>query len=112
MNSYNKMPTRTRKNCQQCGEVFRGFEDEGICLRCKSYQEHPEEAPGYWKWIGPEQGRRARSTWTDKMPMPWPGETITVHRKDGSGSTQTIAQVEGLMYRPTGEPLLDVYVKP
>ena len=46
MNSYNKMPTRTRKNCQQCGEVFRGFEDEGICLRCKSYQEHPEEAPG------------------------------------------------------------------
>ena len=112
MADFEKMPMRSRKSCQKCGETFRGFQDEVICLQCKFYQEHPEEAPGYWKWIGPEQGRRARSTWTENRPLPQPGDTITVHRKDGKASLETVDEVEGLMYQPTGKLLLDVYIKP
>ena len=41
-----KMPAR--KECSQCGETFRGTEDEETCPQCEFRAAHPHEQDKYW----------------------------------------------------------------
>ena len=42
---------------------------------------------------------------------PEPGNQVTVHRKDGTTSLETIREVEGLIYLPTGRAKLDCLIE-
>ena len=45
------------------------------------------------------------------LDLPEPGDKVTVHRKNGSTSVETIREVDGLIYLPTGRARLDCFVE-
>ena len=97
------IPGNIRKDCAECGQRFRGREEEPLCLECSYKKDHPEARDMYWTW---RQGAFRRwdivAYWPDDHPFPEPGEQVTVHRKDGSTSAVTIQEVEGLTFTYTG----------
>ena len=84
--------------CEDCGRDFLASSDT-LCTECRSYREHPERAPGYFRWgrIAPKQwGAQAR--WKENSPLPEPGDVITVHKKDGTSSEHTVTTVHEPAY--------------
>ena len=92
---------RVNRECAQCGTEFRASPDAQLCTQCEYYRVHPEMAPKYFTWtkVGSEWGITAH--WPEKEPLPEPGDTVTVHRKDGSESTETIAELHSQRYDRT-----------
>ena len=100
-----------RKNCEECGQTFEGFPQERTCLECRYLRDNPEQAPKYWTWRRRGSGIWGVSAhWPDNEPLPEPGDQVTVHRKNGSTSVETIREVDGLIYLPTGQARLDCFV--
>ena len=99
------LPGRTRKDCSECGQTFRGHDHEELCLECSYKRDHPEARDGYWSWSrsrGPEGGWDIVAYWPDREPLPEPGAVVTVHRKDGTQSQATVQACHGLTWEPTG----------
>ena len=93
----------TRKPCNECGQAFRGLEEQELCTECSYKRDHPEDRDMYWTWSRAGRGSWGiAACWPDREPMPEPGDQVTVHRRDGSTSIAVIREVEGLSYRPTG----------
>ena len=102
-----RLDSMTRKPCKECGQVFRGLEEQGLCTECSYKQDHPEARDMYWTWSHAGRGSWGIvAFWPDGEPMPDSGDQVTVHRKDGSTSTVVIHEVEGLRYLPTGRAQL------
>ena len=95
-------------DCEQCGTTFDQVKDKHtLCTECEYLEEHPEMAPKHWTWTrGPASNWMAVATWPDKEPLPEPGDRITIHRKDGSDSTHTVTEVDGVRYDSTGRGTL------
>jgi hypothetical protein len=107
-----RMTARTRRSCAGCGQTFRGAGGENLCGECQYTLDHPESADMYWTWTRAPRGRWGIAAhWPDAEPLPEPGDTATVHRKDGSQSTETITEVHGLHYLPTGRARLTCTVR-
>ena len=106
-NMFDRLKSMVWKNCTECGQEFHDPPEADLCLECQYNQEHPEESDMYWTW-----SKGGRSTWgivaywPDGEPLPDVGDRATVHRRDGSTSTVTIHEVEGLRYLPTGRAQL------
>lgn len=105
------IPANNRKECSECGQTFRGSEDQTLCTRCDWLKDNPEYRDEYWTWfMGASNEWKARCYWPEKKPLPEPGDVITVHRKDGTTSTATIREAEGLLYKPNGRASLTCFV--
>ena len=111
--AYNfPIPGRIRKECGECGQTFRGREEEQICIECEHKRDYPEARDMYWTW---QRGARGRwdiaAYWPDGEPFPEPGDQVAVHRKAGSTSTATISEVEGLTFAISGRGRLRCTVR-
>ena len=93
-NMFERLNKMTRKDCAECGQVFRGLPETGSCLECQYKQDHPEDQDMYWTWkrIGWD-GWGIVAHWPDREPLPNPGDQVSVHQKDGSSSTVAILKV-------------------
>ncbi len=102
-----------RKDCAECGQVFRGLPEQELCTECQYKQDNPEARDMYWIWSRNGRGGSwgIAAYWPDDEPLPDPGAVVTVHRKDGSASTVIIKEVEGLRYLPTGRAQLRCMVE-
>ena len=98
------------KFCADCGREFTTTSDQDCCFDCEYLREHPIERTKVWTWhqLGSEWGIAAY--WPDQESRPAIGETVTVHKKDGSTSSATIREIEGFRYMPTGQGRLFCYV--
>ena len=99
------IPGRTRKDCTQCGQTFRGHDHETLCPECSYKRDHPEAQDGYWTWSrsqGPGGGWDITAFWPDREPLPEPGTRVTVHRKNGAESAAVIRECQGITWEPTG----------
>lgn len=92
MVDFSKLGPLTNRTCSRCGQDFRGQADrEPICPECDYYRSHPTEAPGYWTWERDGRGQwNIRAYWKEREPSPEPGDTVTVHRRNGSSSRETL----------------------
>ena len=103
---------RETMNCAQCGTQFTTRTGAALCEECSFYADHPEMAPKYWTWH-----RRAsdvwgiQATWPEREPLPEPGDQVTVHRKNGTTSLETIREVEGLIFQLDGTARLDCFIE-
>ena len=105
-NVFDRLKSMTNKPCGECGQEFRGLEEQELCTECSYKRDHPEEQDMHWTWSRAGRGRwRIVAHWPDKEPLPNPGDRVSVHRKDGSSSTAVILEVE-LRYLPTGRAQL------
>ena len=98
MVDFSQIPKRRTITCIDCHREATARllpnQDE-LCDECLFYREHPDLAPKYWTFRrGPNNSWRATCYWPEHEPFPLPGDIITVHRKDGSTSLQTIAEFE------------------
>ena len=105
-----KATSMIRKDCTGCGQVFRGLPEVQLCTLCQ-YKQTPRGMDMRWTWKRAGRGRwRIAAYWPDREPLPNPGDQVTVYRKDGSSSTVTILEVEGLRYLPSGRGVLECIV--
>ena len=111
MIDFNNLPKAEYKDCPDCRQRFRGFQEEDRCVECQFYVDHPEMAPKYWTWTKRGQTWTVVATWPDREPSPEVGDTITVHRKNGTTSVETISEIDGLIYRPDGKGRLHCWVQ-
>ena len=111
MVDFANMPKQEEKYCQDCGQQFRGFPEQPRCTQCHYDSMYPEEAPKYWTWKKRGQNWIISATWPDREPLPNVGETVTVHRKDGSSSDETITEVDRITYDMSGRAKLRCLVK-
>ena len=108
---FNAILKRERRDCRDCGETFRAAPGEETCAFCRYLREHPEEGPKHWTWRRRSGVWGISAHWPDNEPLPEPGDKVTVHRKNGSTSVETIREVDGLLYLPTGKARLDCLVE-
>ena len=87
-----KLPKMEDRTCTKCGQDFRGSHE--VCSECHFNETHPEMAPGYWTWRSSATGWKIQAKWREKESWPEPGTVVTVHRKNGTASQETIAEVE------------------
>ena len=107
-----RLNSMTRKPCNECGQVFRGLDEEELCTECGCKRDHPEARDMYWTWSRAGRGSWGIvAYWPDGEPMPEPGDRVTVNRRDGSTSIAVIHEVEGLRYLPTGRAQLRCMVE-
>ena len=103
MVDFSKLGPSQHKTCSECGEDFTTHvQDNNVCTQCVFYQNHPEMAPKYWTWTrltSSQWGIIAR--WPDKEDLPNPGDTVVVHRKNSTTSTETIREVLRTGYSPS-----------
>ena len=85
-----------RKACSLCQRTFRARPDETICGHCEMKGGGPELAPGYWTWNQAEGINQIQAYWEWNEPLPQPGETVTVHSKEGAACQATIKEALGL----------------
>ena len=99
--------------CSRCAATFDQIsEEQQLCTECQFESDHPELAPQYWTWTRSGSSTwTAVATWPDKEPLPEPGDTITVHRRDGSSSEHTITETDGVLYDRSGRPRLHCRVR-
>ena len=90
------IPSMETRTCEDCSQEYWGSPSSTRCGECRLYHERPELAPKYWTWTGggPNREWRAVCTWPQKEPFPEAGLQITVHRKDGSTSQETVKEFE------------------
>ena len=94
---------RIPKDCLECGRNFTAVSDEiELCSECRYFRENPEMAPGYWTWTKSRNGWSIRAKQRDDDEMPEPGATVTVHRKNGTQSSETIREVGEHWYDTSG----------
>jgi ribA/ribD-fused uncharacterized protein len=96
---FSRIIPSERRQCTRCGNEYRCTpQAPDICQECQDLEAHPEKAPRYWTWT--KMGRKwmIAAYWPDDEPLPEPGEEVTVHRKNGSQSTETIREVDGITY--------------
>ena len=105
MFDYSKLTPKDPRDCAECGESFKPIRDEEtLCLEHQYYADHPERAPRYWTWT-----RRGNQHWavTARWPrleeLPAAGAQVTVHRRDGSISLETISDEADHRYDPSGD---------
>ena len=95
MVDFSRLKSLRHETCQDCGEDFTTHrEDAAVCTQCAFYRTNPEMAPKYWAWIripNNEWGIAAR--WPEKDELPLPGDTVVVHRRNGTTSNETIGEV-------------------
>ena len=85
--------------CAQCGNEYRCTLQAGeLCLECEDLKLHPEKAPMYWTWTKMGGKWMIAAYWPHEEPLPTPGARVTVHRKNGSESIETISEVDGIIY--------------
>ena len=108
---YSNLPKREHKDCQDCGQQFVGFDKDTLCIECLHIKQHPEKAPKHWIWT--KTGRRWTiiATWPDTEPLPTVGDTVSVHRKDGTNSAEVITEVDGRIYDMNGRARLHCWVR-
>ena len=101
-----KIPKKqVNKTCPNCHREYRGPANSELCGECWYYQQHPEMAPAYWTWTKLSQNQWGITAyWPDRENPPVPGQQVTVHRKDGSSSLETIMEVY--------EPIIDRMARP
>ena len=108
MVDFSKLIPKEPRDCTECGASFRPIREEAtLCLECQYYADHPEMAPKYWTWTQ-RAGQRwaATARWPDHEDVPSAGEQITVNRRDGSTSVETISNVIGARYDPSGNRIV------
>ena len=111
MVDFSRLSKLQSKTCNDCGEEFTTHVPENTtCTECGYYREHPELAPMYWTWTRRGRWWTVAATWPVKEPLPEVGAVITVHRKDGTSSTETISEVDGLLYDMSGRARLHCWV--
>ena len=88
---------RERGQCRQCGQDGRlgnpedGPEKEGLCDECRLYVDNPELGYHWWTWRSKGQGEWAVTCdIRNRDDVPGTGQHVTVHRKDGSTSVETL----------------------
>lgn len=103
---------RETKNCAQCEKEFTTRTAAELCEQCSFYADHPEMAPKYWTWHRRASGVwGVQATWPEGEPLPEPGDRVTVHRRNGTSSVETLREVEGLMFRPDATARLTCFVE-
>ena len=102
MIDFANMPKHEQKECQECGQQFTGFPDQPRCTQCHYLSLHPEEAPKYWTWTKRGPTWTIVATWPDREPLPEVGDVLTVHRRNGATSAETITEIDGLLYDTMG----------
>ena len=91
------IPRMEDGTCTQCSQEFRGAGE--FCNECRFYQDHPQEAPGYWTWTrDANEEWKIRAKWRKEEAWPEPDTIVIVHRKDGNESQETIVEVERFHY--------------
>ena len=111
MFDFSQIRKREYTLCQDCGDRFRALPDEHHCVACQYYRDHPELALKHWTWKKRGQNWTVVATWPDGEPLPLPGDSITVHRKDTTTSTETISEIDGFIYDQFGKPRLHCWVQ-
>ena len=106
---FSKIPNMENRTCTGCGQDFRGSGE--LCTECGFYQSHPEEAPGYWTWSRSGTEWKIRAKWLEKESWPEPGTVVTVHRKNGSDSQETILEDGESRYDRAGNMILTCRTK-
>ena len=103
--------------CPKCQRDYQGPADSELCGECSYYEQHPEMAPGYWTWTRLSYDPLSHNQWgiTTYLPErdqpPQEGLQVTVHRKDGSTSVETIADVSAPVYDRMARPIIRSTVK-
>ena len=111
MFDFSKMKQRETRDCPECGQEFDTIGDRVLCLECQYNQDHPEMAPKYWTWTKNGSNWKIAATWPEREPEPEPGDRVTVHRKNGTESTETIREIHELRYDMTGKARLTCWVE-
>ena len=108
LRTFNRFTSFT---CSQCGDEDRGPEGTAICTLCQYYEANPAEAPGYFTWSSNLEGWAATAKWREKEPVPEPGQTVTVHRKDGGSSEHRVRGTLDRRYDPAANLIITLSVK-
>ena len=108
--NFANIPTPATKTCSDCGEKFRSVGAD-TCAECRYYEDNPHLAPGYFRWTRATGRWIATAVWKTDMPVPKPGDTITVHRKDGDTSKQTVTEELPDRIDATGDRIVSLAVK-
>ena len=58
-----RLDSMTRKPCSECGQVFRGLEEQKLCTECSYRKDHPEARDMHWTW-----SRAGRGSWGIAWP--------------------------------------------
>ena len=95
MVDFSKLGPLQQRTCQKCGEDFTTHVQENTtCTQCVFYRNNPEMAPKYWTWTRiTKKDWAIIAHWPEKEDPPSPGDTLVVHRKDGSTSVETVKEV-------------------
>ena len=100
------------KDCIQCQRQFNTHVDADLCQESQYYKDNPPEAPKYWTWTKRHSGVWGiRAAWPETDPLPEPGDQVTVNRKNGTTSVETIREVEGLRYQMDGRAVLECFIQ-
>ena len=111
MFDYASIPKRQTLTCEDCGQKFSAIAGNPVCNECQYDRDHPEEAPKHWTWTRAGSKWTIVATWPYGEPLPNAGDTVTVHRKDGSSSEKAISEVDGIIYDMRGRGRLHCWVK-
>jgi hypothetical protein len=91
-----KLRNEVDTECIECGVTFRGTPDTR-CSQCHFYTQCPELKPGNFRWASNGTDEQNRKRWQieghwiwDEMPQP--GAEVTVYRRDGTTSEETIQE--------------------
>ena len=106
-----RMKTQVLKACEKCGKEFKGQPETPLCTSCYFLEKYPEFQPKRWTWTKIESQWGVTAIWPDKDPLPEPGETITVHRKDDTTSEVTLREYNETRGTPSGERKVFFHIK-
>ena len=102
-----------QKTCAKCAAEYRTIrEEEDLCSGCSYYRDNPELAPGYFTWSRFAGEWTAAANWNPNDPEPAQGETITVHRRDGTTSKHRVASHHEGRFDPSGNFIIRLSVEP
>ena len=98
------IPPKSRETtCTECDQPCRINRTEDLCDECNFHRSHPEMAPGYWTWQKlADNSWGVQATWREPSQLPQPGDSITVHRKNGTTSNTTIRELTHTHYNKSG----------
>lgn len=101
------------QNCQQCGNQFTTSRaDDTACAQCKFYLDRPEMPPQTFTWTQVESQWFIRALRPIHLPRPRASAVVTVHRRNGTGSPQTIDEIVERTPLKSGDIIYRCSVRP
>ena len=83
-----------QQTCQQCGNQFTSSRpNDTPCAQCKFYLDRPDVPPKTFTWTQVDSKWFIRALWPIHEPRPHAGMVVTVHRRNGTNSPQTIDEI-------------------